>query len=118
MVNSGPVSRYQEIPKVAADPDRRSLATPTSSTANWMREFFTTTSLPVGHGFPQDTLDRDSACYSFHPKSTVPIKVIVLDDTMKGPDATQYARACLDLQRLEWLSAELEDCLLYTSRCV
>ncbi len=109
VVKSGPVSRYHEVPQVAADPDRRSLATPTSSTANWMREFFTTTSLPVGHGFTQDNLDRDSACYSFHPKSTVPIKVIVLDDTMKGPDATQYARACLDLPRLEWLSGELEE---------
>jgi hypothetical protein len=74
-----------------------------------MREFFTTTSLPAGHGFTQDNLDRDSACYSFHPKSGIPIKVIVLDDTMKGPDNTQYARACLDDARLRWLIGELEE---------
>ncbi len=109
VVKSGVAAPGQPAPQVAADPDRRSLVTPTSSTANWMREFFKTTSLPVGHGFTQDNLDRDSACYSFHPKSNIPIKVIVLDDTMKGPDVTQYARACLDAARKEWLIAELEE---------
>ncbi|MBK9674518.1 MAG: hypothetical protein IPO82_04510 [Betaproteobacteria bacterium] len=58
--------------------------TTTSCTANWMREFFTTTSTPVGHGFTQTNLDRDFASYSFRPKAGLPIKVIVLDDTMKG----------------------------------
>jgi metallophosphoesterase (TIGR03768 family) len=109
VVKSGPADPSRPTPQVAPDPDRRSLATAASSTANWMREFFTTTSLPAGHGFTQDNLDRDSACYSFHPKAGIPIKVIVLDDTMKGPDNTQYARACLDAQRLAWLVGELEE---------
>jgi hypothetical protein len=109
VVKSGPDSRYNAAPQVAADPERRSLATSASSTANWMREFFTTTTSPVGHGFTQDNLARDFASYSFQPKAGVPIKVIVLDDTMKGADSTQFARACLDRPRLDWLIAELEE---------
>ena len=109
VVKSGPQVKDQPAPQVAADPDRRSLATASSSTANWMREFFNTTTTPVGHGFMQGNLDRDFACYSFHPKSNIPIKVIVLDDTMKGADNTQYARACLDQTRLDWLLAELKE---------
>jgi metallophosphoesterase (TIGR03768 family) len=109
VVKSGVAAPNQPAPQVAPDPDRRSLVTPTSSTLNWMREFFTTTSLPVGHGFTQDNLDRDSACYSFHPKPGIPIKVIVLDDTMKGTDNTQYAMGCLDKARRDWLITELEE---------
>jgi hypothetical protein len=109
VVKSGPQDKYTSAPQVAADPDRRSLATASSSTANWMREFFATTTLPVGHGFSQDNLDRDFACYSFQPRVDIPIKVIVLDDTMKGPESTQFARACLDKTRLEWLLGELKE---------
>lgn len=109
VVKSGPEGNFKAPPQVAADPDRRSLATRSSSTANWMREFFTTTSSPVGHGFTQNNLDRDFASYSFQPKSEIPIKVIVLDDTMKGADSTQFARACLDQKRLDWLIAELKE---------
>jgi metallophosphoesterase (TIGR03768 family) len=109
VVKSGPQDTFTSPPQVTADPDRRSLATSSSSTANWMREFFTTTSSPVGHGFTRNNLDRDFASYSVHPKSDIPIKVIVLDDTMKGPDNTQYARACLDQPRLDWLVAELKE---------
>jgi len=96
-------------PQVAADPDRRSLVSSTSCSANWLREFFTTTTKPVGHGFTQSNLDRDFACYSFHPKANLPLKVIVLDDTMKTADSTQFARACLDQPRLDWLIAELTE---------
>lgn len=109
VVKSGPTDQWPAAPQVAADPDRRSLVTTTSCTANWMREFFTTTSTPVGHGFTQSNLDRDFASYSFRPKAGLPIKVIVLDDTMKGADSTQFARACLDDARRKWLLAELQD---------
>ncbi len=109
VVKSGPQASYASVPQVAADADRRSLATPSSCTANWMREFFTTTTAPAGHGFTQANLDRDFASYSFQPKAGIPIKVIVLDDTMKGPDVTQFAMACLDRPRLDWLVAELRE---------
>ena len=39
----------------------------------------------MGHGFTQANLTSGMACYSFVPKSDIPIKFIVLDDTVKGP---------------------------------
>ena len=50
----------------------------------------------IGHGFKQSNLDQDFACYSFVPKSDIPLKVIVLDDTVKGPDQTNYAAGGFD----------------------
>ncbi len=69
---------------------------------------FHTTSNPVGHGFTQANLDQDSACYSFVPKSDIPIKFIVLDDTVKGPDQADYAAGALDDERFQWLVTELD----------
>jgi hypothetical protein len=46
-----------------------------------MKEFFNTTSIPVGHGFNLADAEKGFACYSFIPKSDIPIKVIVLDNT-------------------------------------
>jgi hypothetical protein len=77
-----------------------------------MREFFTTTSNPVGHGFTQANLDKDFACYAFEPKSDLPIKVIVLDDTNKRNDKLggpfYYGTGGLDQTRLDWLNSELQ----------
>ena len=98
-------------PLVAADPNRRSLSTDTSTSLNWMKEFFNTTSNPKGHGFTQANLDRDFTSYTFEPKADVPVKVIVLDDTCKeNPYAmySSYARGCLDQERYDWLVNELE----------
>ena len=108
VILSGPEQNFSTPPTVVADPARRSLATLTSPTLNWMKEFFTTTSNPVGHGFTQANIDDDFACYSFLPKSTLPIKVIVLDDTTKGPGQIYYALGCLDQKRLDWLKSELQ----------
>ena len=98
-------------PIVAPDRNRRALSTNTSTTLNWMKEFFNTTSKPKGHGFTQANLDKDFACYSFEPKASVPIKIIVLDDTCKenplGAAADAYARGCLDQKRYDWLINEL-----------
>jgi metallophosphoesterase (TIGR03768 family) len=94
-------------PTVIADANRRSLTSPTSTTQNWMAEFFNTTSNPVGHGFTQANLDQGLACYSFVPKSDIPIKFIVLDDTVKGPGLDEYAVGSLDDQRYQWLVDEL-----------
>jgi hypothetical protein len=77
IIGVGPVKDFTNPPKVlAADPNRRSL-----SRKEWMSEFFTTSSNPIGHGFPQTNVDNDFPCFSFEPKSNIPTKVIVLDDT-------------------------------------
>ena len=119
VIKSGPVGDYSTPPTIVADPNRRSLSTLTSSSQNWIKEFFTTTSTPVGHGFnlvasnPNINLvpvsDRASfACYSFVPKANIPIKVIVLDDTCKGEKQLNYAGGALDQTRLDWLKNELQ----------
>lgn len=98
-------------PVIAPDPKRRSLTTETSTTLNWMKEFFNTTSEPKGHGFTRENLENDFACYTFEPKASVPLKVIVLDDTCKENPYAQYssyARGCLDQTRYDWLIRELE----------
>ena len=102
----GPVADFATPPKVlAADPDRRSL-----SKAEWMSEFFETSSGPNGHGFPLCSVERGFACYTFEPKVDVPFRVIVLDDTQgdKEPYDNGYGHASLDKERYDWLVRELD----------
>ena len=78
-----------------------------------MNEFFKSSSTPVGHGFSQENIDNDFACYSFEPKSNVPIKMIVLDDTQGNDDPVNlqslgYGHASLDQTRYDWLIKELD----------
>jgi len=95
-------------PKIAADPDRRPLVR-----ADWFAEFFNTTTQPVGHGF--HLVDRSGAdgaefaCYSFRPKSDVPLKIIVLDATRSDHDGSKdiHGHGYLDARRWAWLKAEL-----------
>ncbi len=93
-------------PKVVPDPDRRSL-----TKAEWVGEFFKTSSSPVGHGFNLVPPGREKgfACYSFVPKATVPIKVIVLDNTQREDDDSTkiHGHGFLDQSRWKWLKAEL-----------
>jgi len=105
---AGPEGDFQNPPAVAADANRHTLASNESSTQAWMEEFLNTTSKPVGHGFTQSNLDGDFACYSFVPKSDIPIKFIVLDDTVKGEDQPNYAAGALDDARYHWLVGELQ----------
>ncbi len=110
IIGAGPTADFTTPPTVVADANRHTLASLTSTTVNWMSEFFNTTSKPVGHGFSQANLDQGLACYSFVPKSDIPIKFIVLDDTAKGPNQEEndgYARGALDDQRHQWLVDEL-----------
>ncbi len=111
VIDYGPAFSSMAPPIVAADPNRHSLSTSTSTTLNWMKEFFKTTSKPKGHGFTQANLDNDFTSYTFEPKSSVPVKVIVLDDTCKeNPTSSlshSYARGCLDQERYDWLVSEL-----------
>lgn len=110
VILSGPEQDFSVPPTVAADPNRRSLSTLTDTTRNWIKEFFTTTSTPVGHGFNHvdPAMGSDFACYSFVPKANIPIKIIVLDDTCKGPGQPNYAAGSLDQTRLDWLKKELQ----------
>jgi hypothetical protein len=97
---------------VVADANRHALATDESSSLNWMSEFFSTTSTPVGHVFTPTNLANDFACYTFEPKANMPIKVIVLDDTNKRHGASASVAYCgtggLDQTRLDWLTGELQ----------
>lgn len=103
---AGPVTDFKSPPTVAADPDRRSLLR-----TEWMKEFFTTSSNPAGHGFNLADANNGFACYSFLPKSAIPIKVIVLDDTQGDDDnsADIHGHGFLDRARWAWLKKELAD---------
>lgn len=108
---------FATAPKVVADPNRRSL-----HRTEWIQEFSNTTTSPKGHGFnlvtsnPNFGLVADAdkagfACYSFVPKSIVPLKVIVLDDTQREDDGSVdiHGHGFLDASRWAWLQAELND---------
>ncbi len=103
---AGPVGNFSSTPKVAADPDRRSLLR-----TEWMKEFLNTSSNPAGHGFNMTDANNGFACYSFTPKSNIPIKVIVLDDTQKEDDGSIdiHGHGFLDRARWAWLKKELAD---------
>jgi metallophosphoesterase (TIGR03768 family) len=103
---AGPVTDFNSPPKVIADPDRRSLLR-----TEWMKEFFTTSSNPVGHGFNLADANDGFACFSFAPKSAIPIKIIVLDDTQREDDnsADIHGHGFLDRARWSWLKKELAD---------
>jgi metallophosphoesterase (TIGR03768 family) len=106
VIGAGLETDFKIAPKVlAADPDRRSL-----STEEWMNEFFTTSSSPIGHGFSQSNVDAGFACYTFEPKAGVPIRVIVLDDTQANddPNVGGYGHPSLDQVRYDWLVQELD----------
>ncbi len=117
ILNAGPVEEYPTAPKITADPNRRSLLR-----TEWIHEFFNTTTSPVGHGFnlvssnPNFNLVPENdkagfACYSFVPKSDIPLKVIVLDDTQREDDGSVdiHGHGFLDEARWAWLQAELAD---------
>jgi metallophosphoesterase (TIGR03768 family) len=109
IINTGPVTSGSGAvtpPKVAADPDRRSL-----TRTEWVQEFFKTSSSPAGHGLNlvDPAQENGFACYSFLPKADVPLKVIVLDDTQSETDGSTdiHGHGFLDEKRWTWLKAEL-----------
>ncbi len=97
---------FESPPTVVSDPDRRSL-----TRTEWISEYFKTTSNPIGHGFNlvDPTQQSGFACYSFLPKSNIPLKVIVLDDTQSETDGSKdiHGHGYLDANRWAWLQAEL-----------
>jgi metallophosphoesterase (TIGR03768 family) len=107
ITGAGPEADFHKAPTVVADGRRHTMSSLTSTTRDWMAEFFNTSTFPVGHGFTQANLASGMACYSVVPKSDIPIKFIMLDDTVKGPDLPEYAVGALDDERYHWLVDEL-----------
>jgi metallophosphoesterase (TIGR03767 family) len=84
-----------EFRHITADPDRRPL-----DKAETVREHFTTTGLPVGHGYTQENLAENTAYYAF---DAGPVRCVVLDTVNPhgGADGS------LDEKQYQWLEAEL-----------
>lgn len=107
VILAGPQSSFATPPKINANPARKFVPR-----SDWISEFFTTTSYPIGHGFSASVTDPDlAACYSFEPKgSALPLKVIVLDntepETITGPLG---ANGYLNQTRFDWLKNELRE---------
>ena len=107
IIDAGLVGTFNAQPTVIADKNRRAL-----TRADWMAEFYNTTSSPSGHGFNlvDKTKGSDFACYSFVPKSNIPLKVIVLDNTQSENDGSHdiHGHGFLDQTRWTWLQKELQ----------
>ncbi len=104
IIGVGAATNFATPPKVlAADPNRRPL-----SRSQWMNEFMTTSSRPNGHGFTPASVTNDFACYSFEPKTNMPIKVIVIDDTQTEENYNLHGHGFLNQQRFDWLVRELD----------
>lgn len=107
VIGAGASRDFPTAPRVlAADANRRSLPR-----KEWLAEFFKTTGHPVGHGFPRASVETGFACYSFEPRSDVPIKIIALDDTQREDDVFDqgYGHGSLDQERYDWLVKELDE---------
>ena len=106
IIKAGPIEDFTTAPTVTPDIKRRSL-----TKLEWTQEFFNTTTNPVGHGFNliPSGKESDFGCYSFVPKSQIPLKVIVLDNTQREDDGDPsiHGRGFLDEDRWAWLKAEL-----------
>jgi metallophosphoesterase (TIGR03768 family) len=106
IIDAGTVDSFSSQPVVVADKNRRSLMR-----AECIEEFFNTSSSPAGHGFNlvDQSMGSGFACYSFVPKSEIPLKVIVLDDTQSETDGSHdiHGHGFLDATRWNWLQAEL-----------
>ncbi len=109
IIGVGPVTNFivgdvTNTPMVAPDTNRYYI-----ETTNFMKEFFTTKSKPVGHGFSQWNVTNNLACYSFEPKSNLPLKVIVLDDTMTDQNLDwRNGQGGLTTNQFNWLVGELD----------
>ena len=106
IISAGPTRAFSAPPRVVSDPDRRSL-----TRQDWIKEFFKTKTSPAGHGFDLVGAHAGFACYSFIPKSDIPLKVIVLDDTQSEDDGSDdiHGHGFLDHARYSWLKKELTE---------
>jgi metallophosphoesterase (TIGR03768 family) len=108
IIGCGVVANMGTIPTVSPDQNRHAITIP-----DFMNQFGTTTSQPKGHGFIQtNPANQLGASYSFVPKSSVPLKIIVLDDTQDASEAPYeegvYGHGELTADRYNWLMAQLK----------
>jgi metallophosphoesterase (TIGR03768 family) len=108
IIGCGKVSDMTSIPTVSRDSSRHAIAIP-----DLIAEFSHTTSSPIGHGFVQSNPNNLlGGCYSFLPKSNLPLKIIVLDDTQDSNEPPYmegiYGHGGLTLDRYTWLKAQLQ----------
>ncbi len=108
IIKYGEVGDFSTPPQVVADQSRYSL-----TRTQWVEEFFNTSTQPAGHGFDLVPPGQEPgfACYSFVPKSNIPIKVIVLDNTQREDDQSSsiHGHGFIDEARWQWLKAELAE---------
>ena len=108
VVKGGPEANFTTPPMVVPDADRRLVSTTGASVANLLAEFDASTSLPAGHGLGSSSPE---GCYVFRPVSSVPLKVIVLNDTCLTTEVGRgplfYGSGWIDQARYEWLTREL-----------
>ncbi len=99
---AGLTEEFSEPPLVNANPERRYI-----NKTGFINEFFNTSSNPVGHGFANNTIP---GCYTFEPKTGLPVKIIVLDITQEENCATgEGSIGSLNTERYTWLVNELEN---------
>lgn len=105
IIGEGVVAEMKSFPTVPADANRRSL-----TKDEIMKEFSKSTTKPLGHGFLQNNPKNSfGACYSFEPKSKLPLKVIVLDNTQDESDTSRiYGHGSLKQGRHDWLIKQLQ----------
>jgi len=108
IIGSGVTAELNDIPTISPDANRRSL-----SKSEWIGEFSNTTSIPKGHGFIQSNPNNAfNGCYSFEPKSELPLKIIVIDNTMDEADKPVkegiFGHGSLNNGRYEWLMSQLK----------
>jgi metallophosphoesterase (TIGR03768 family) len=109
IIGAGKADTMGTIPTITPDPDRHAILTIT----DWINEFNKSTSLPAGHGFVQsEQANVFGACYSFKPKSNLPLRVIVLDNTQDASEAPYeegiYGHGELNNGRYTWLMNQLQ----------
>jgi len=109
IIGIGNASEFASAPTVIADPDRHAIAE-NGSRIGFMQEFLNSSSEPFGHGYTEEMIAEDFACYSFDPVEGV--RIIMLDDTtVEGStvgDVWAHGRGSLDEKRFSWLKAELQ----------
>lgn len=109
IIGIGNASGFASAPTVTADPNRHAIAE-NGSRIGFMQEFLNSSSLPFGHGYTEEMIADDFACYSFDPVEG--IRIIMLDDTtVEGStlgDIWAHGRGSLDEERFAWLKAELQ----------
>lgn len=105
IVGTGPVANFSKTPMVAPDSNRRFI-----SRNDFMDAFVKSSSSPAGHGFTREAVASGFASYTFEPKSDIPLKVIVLDNTNRHDHLVKdgYGKGYLDKERYDWLVKELD----------